>query len=203
VYTFSLKEVHCQTELRQLFSAPCKGDVLLLEDVDTADIWREEMPIQAPESIEHDRDSTDDEPKHRKRRTGITLAGLLNAMDTAREGDVLLIISTNRPETLDAALSRAGRIARETLFGKGFKDIMKKIFQRIYKDQTGEADFNDLANRSKIETPEYEFTAAKMQGFLIAHRTPGAAVKHNAAWVEAEGMKRNPHQRQGSSRECE
>jgi chaperone BCS1 len=191
VYTFSLKEVHCQTELRQLFSAPCKGDVLLLEDVDTADIWREEMPIQAPESIEHDRDSTDDEPKHRKRRTGITLAGLLNAMDTAREGDVLLIISTNRPETLDAALSRAGRIAREILFGKGFKDIMKKIFQRIYKDQTGEADFNDLA------------IAAKMQGFLIAHRTPGAAVKHNAAWVEAEGMKRNPHQRQGSSRECE
>ncbi|KAF3034956.1 hypothetical protein E8E11_005005, partial [Didymella keratinophila] len=192
LYTLSLKEVHSQTELRQLFGAPCKGDVLLLADVDTAGIRREEMQVQAPESMKLGEDSSDDKPpRHRRRRTGITLAGPLDAIDGAREGGVLLIMTTNRLEVLDAALVRAGRIDKENLFGKTSKDIVGRIFKQMYKDQTGEADFNDLANSFESAIPENDFTAAQVQGFLIAHSTSRATVEHIAAWIEAERIKKD------------
>lgn len=180
--------------MRQLFIAPGKGEILLLKDIGTAGIRREETQVQEPESTEHDEDSTDDAPlRHRKRGTGITLAGLLDAVDTARQGGKLLFMTNNRPEALDAARTSAGRIDRRILFGKASKNIAGKIFEVMYKGQEGEADFDDLVNSFESAILENEFTTAEIQCFLIAHSTSGATVKRLAAWVEAEKIEKDQH----------
>lgn len=142
--------MHSQSELRQLFGALCKGDVLLLEDIDTAGIRREDMQAETFEIADQNETGSNDKTRERQKKPGITLAGLLDAIDTARESGVLLIMTTNRPETLDPALIRAGRIDKEIVFGKVSKEIVGKIFQRMYKESREEPDFYDLVQQIEI-----------------------------------------------------
>ena len=58
-----------------------------------------------------EREATVEEARKRTKPSGVTLSGLLNAIDglSARDGRVLFVTS-NRPHILDAALLRAGRV---------------------------------------------------------------------------------------------
>lgn len=66
--------------------------------------------------------------------TGISLSGLLNAIDgvATHEGRVL-IMTTNHPEKLDAALVRPGRVDRRVEFRLAMKDQVSELFVRMYK----------------------------------------------------------------------
>jgi len=66
--------------------------------------------------------------------TGISLSGLLNAIDgvATHEGRVL-IMTTNHPEKLDAALVRPGRVDRRVEFNLAMKDQVSELFVRMYK----------------------------------------------------------------------
>ncbi|USW51424.1 Putative AAA+ ATPase domain, ATPase, AAA-type, core [Septoria linicola] len=65
--------------------------------------------------------------------TGISLSGLLNAIDgvASAEGRVL-IMTTNHPEKLDAALVRPGRVDRKVAFQLAMKDQISELFVRMY-----------------------------------------------------------------------
>ena len=65
--------------------------------------------------------------------TGISLSGLLNAIDgvASHEGRVL-IMTTNHPEKLDAALVRPGRVDRRVEFKMAMKEQMRELFVRMY-----------------------------------------------------------------------
>ena len=65
--------------------------------------------------------------------TGISLSGLLNAIDgvASAEGRVL-IMTTNHPEKLDAALVRPGRVDRKVEFQLAARNQISELFVRMY-----------------------------------------------------------------------
>jgi chaperone BCS1 len=73
---------------------------------------------------------------------GISLSGLLNAIDgvASHEGRVL-IMTTNHPEKLDAALVRPGRVDRKVGFRLAMREEVKELFVRMYRvsEEDGEA----------------------------------------------------------------
>ena len=70
---------------------------------------------------------------HRQPGTGISLSGLLNAIDgvATHEGRVL-IMTTNHPEKLDSALVRPGRVDRRIGFRLAMKEQIQELFVRMY-----------------------------------------------------------------------
>lgn len=66
-------------------------------------------------------------------RTGISLSGLLNAIDgvASHEGRVL-IMTTNHPEKLDAALVRPGRVDRRVEFHMAGRREVEELFYRMF-----------------------------------------------------------------------
>ena len=65
---------------------------------------------------------------------GISLSGLLNAIDgvASHEGRVL-IMTTNHPEKLDAALVRPGRVDRKVGFRLAMREEVRELFVRMYR----------------------------------------------------------------------
>jgi SpoVK/Ycf46/Vps4 family AAA+-type ATPase len=127
----------------------------------------------------------DDRPERRHERERITLAGLLDAIDTARHDGVLLIMTSNQPDTLDAALVRAGRIDKNVYFGRATKAVIGRNFECIYKDLE-RPDFERLASAFVSAIADEKLTAAEIQGYLFAHSTSESALENAASWIEAE-----------------
>lgn len=95
IYSLSLSGARSDADLLSLMSQCARRSILLIEDVDAAFSDR----------------------KQTQGVTGITFAGLLNAIDgaTAAEGQIL-VMTSNHPERLDPALIRPGRVdVREEL----------------------------------------------------------------------------------------
>lgn len=67
-------------------------------------------------------------------KKGISLSGLLNAIDgvASHEGRVL-IMTTNKPETLDDALIRPGRVDLQVAFTNATQEQAKELFERMYE----------------------------------------------------------------------
>jgi len=82
---------------------------------------------------------------------GISLSGLLNAIDgvASHEGRVL-IMTTNHPEQLDAALVRPGRVDRKVGFRLAMRDEVRELFVRMYRvsDEEGGAAASASASAS-------------------------------------------------------
>lgn len=96
-----------------LFSTlPCRC-ILLLEDVDSAGLQRERMSEVA------DSDSSKKAKKGKSSaKKSLTLSGLLNALDgPASVGGRILFMTSNSPDTLDAALVRPRRCEVKILLG--------------------------------------------------------------------------------------
>lgn len=72
---------------------------------------------------------------------GISLSGLLNAIDgVATHEGRCLIMTTNHPEKLDAALVRPGRVDRKVEFHLAMKQQVRELFVRMYSVESGEAE---------------------------------------------------------------
>lgn len=67
-------------------------------------------------------------------KKGISLSGLLNAIDgvASHEGRVL-IMTTNKPEELDEALIRPGRVDLQVGFTNATREQSKELFVRMYE----------------------------------------------------------------------
>lgn len=67
-------------------------------------------------------------------KKGISLSGLLNAIDgvASHEGRVL-IMTTNKPEALDDALIRPGRVDLQVAFTNATSEQARELFERMYE----------------------------------------------------------------------
>lgn len=81
---------------------------------------------------------------------GISLSGLLNAIDgvASHEGRVL-IMTTNHPEKLDAALVRPGRVDRKVGFRLAMREEVRELFVRMYR--VSEEDSEAISSRTHGE----------------------------------------------------
>ncbi|KAF3359158.1 hypothetical protein VdG1_02181 [Verticillium dahliae VDG1] len=85
-------------------------------------------------------------------RKGISLSGLLNAIDgvASQEGRVL-VMTTNHPEALDAALIRPGRVDLQVAFGNATSEQARELFERMYE---ADAAKNDAAVEKSAEATQ-------------------------------------------------
>jgi hypothetical protein len=132
------------------------GTVLLIEDVDCAFGPKRESGEQ----------------------TGVTLSGLLNALDgvSSKEGRILFL-TTNHPERLDAALVRPGRVDRTFHLGNTTADQARRLFLWFYAGREDAPEIEGLARAFADRVPEGRVCMAAIQEHLLRYRKePEAAV---------------------------
>lgn len=184
LYVISLLDPHINdTFLHTFFTNLPKGALILLEDIDSAGLARETFD-KSLESYNRTRYRS-----HRQQpTTRVTLSGLLNAIDGADspEGH-LLIMTTNKPEALDEALIRPGRIDYKI----GFKAVSpvqaRAIFMRMYKGDVDEkVDLDALADSFSEKVPDDVFTPAELQGHLLRFKgEPARALNELDSWMQS------------------
>lgn len=113
IYIMNLSTVNDDNSLLSAFSRAPTHAILLIEDVDAATLPVGRSRKQAPPAS-----ANGSAPPSPEDRPGVSLSGLLNAIDgvASPEGRVLML-TTNHPERLDAALVRPGRVDRSIVFG--------------------------------------------------------------------------------------
>nr|GAT56965.1 mitochondrial chaperone BCS1 [Mycena chlorophos] len=184
--------------LGDLFDGVTPHSILLIEDIDCAFPSRQthvEVSVQGP-----GRPTEMPSP-----RSAVTLAGLLNAMDsvTSQEGR-LLICTTNHIERLDPALIRPGRIDVRIRYSLATAEQLKDAFHRFYPCDTGSpagafkstsgactqlarSEVEQLALEFAAAIPQDAYSVAQIQGYLLGYKKdPFGAVAHVAAWVESQ-----------------
>ena len=131
--------------------------LVLLEDIDSAGIQRE--------NIADDQELVKNPQKKKKSNQKVTLSGLLNAIDgvTSQEGRIL-IMTSNDPDALDAALIRPGRVDRKVFFGPVSRAVVEQIFIRMYSKDPEEHE--DLEAENPVEV--------KVQHFKLLYNLTGS-----------------------------
>jgi chaperone BCS1 len=188
--------------LHRLFLGLPRKCIVVLEDVDSAGIGREQAPSIQPNStsmlpnMEHMPGgmAMDMSPTNTSRRRNmITLSGLLNAIDgNASQEGRLLIMTSNNPDALDAALTRPGRIDKKIYFGNMSQSAGKSIFKRLigrsalsHNATFTMAQVEEYANAFAAKIPTNTFSPAQVQNFLQGCRgDPLKALREVDEWVE-------------------
>ena len=150
---------------------------MLLEDIDTAGITHTRGKAVVPDATrgknaalakdDGDDNSIDDvedvTAADDSKRDGITLSGLLNVIDgvAASEGRIL-VMTTNHPEKLDAALLRPGRVDMSIEFGYARGLDIEKLFSSIYITMEG-----DPPRKSSSTRPHNDHFASSTNGNAI------------------------------------
>jgi chaperone BCS1 len=141
-----------EDNLASLFHDLPRRCIVLLEDVDTAGVTHTRGgTTDSPKDKDKPTDGTDptavdeteakdkDKDKKEENSRGITLSALLNVIDgvAASEGRIL-VMTTNHPEKLDAALLRPGRVDLSITFGRTTQADIEELFTSIYTTMEGD-----------------------------------------------------------------
>lgn len=144
--------------------------IILFEDIDG---------VRAAQSRESDK------PNNGTDR--VTVSGLLNAMDgvASRDG-YITIMTTNRREMLEPALTRPGRIDLELEFGWATPAQAVELFARFYGKAAAAHYTNHIWNR----LPGSGVSMAALQEHYLRHRNdPAAGAELRKLGAEAHGLK--------------
>ncbi|KAG6018389.1 hypothetical protein E4U41_003915 [Claviceps citrina] len=131
VYILSLQDPSMTAEkLHVLLRTIPQRSVLLVEDIDAAGLHRDHGHDQAG----YPADVVAGGARQGDKGSRVTLADFLNAIDGvgASEGRIL-IMTTNRPEMLDEALVRPGRIDVQVPFRLATSRQAEELFCRVFK----------------------------------------------------------------------
>ena len=114
IYVVNLNSLENDSALLHCFSCVPVDAILLLEDIDAAASSRSQ--VVNGEEVQ-----------------GISLSGLLNALDGVAAGSGrLLVMTTNYPERLDSALTRAGRVDVKHCFGFFGREEVDRMVHRFH-----------------------------------------------------------------------
>ena len=148
--------------LRTLVDALPPATLLLIEDVDCV--------------FKSERTTTE--------QTGVTLSGLLNALDgvSSREGRVLFL-TTNHPDRLDPALIRPGRVDRKIELGHATSDQARRLFLWFYQGcHLTPSRLSELADLFATQVPGGKICMAAIQEHLLRHRDEPEAAAHEVVF---------------------
>ncbi|KAF2169577.1 hypothetical protein M409DRAFT_19989 [Zasmidium cellare ATCC 36951] len=198
LYEVKVPSIKDDGELEQMFQEIPPRCIVLLEDIDA--VWSaREQRIDAENG------------------SAVTLSGLLNVLDGvgSQEGRVV-ILTTNKPERLDSALVRPGRIDFKVYMGNISRASAAQMFMRMFApDLLGQnmvrehkktrssarslesGDFLNefvtleqlkmLATQFADQIPENTFTPSQLQGFFQLHLNSAVrAAESIGAWVRRE-----------------
>ncbi|CAE7193851.1 hypothetical protein CFE70_007278 [Pyrenophora teres f. teres 0-1] len=183
--------------LHRLFIGLPRKCVVVMEDIDSAGIGREQAPQEDtarftdPLKLDLDLDQNDWKRKQTSPKS-ITLSGLLNAIDgNASQEGRLLITTSNRPDALDDALTRPGRIDKKVYFGnigtQAGIGMFKRLIGRAARVQDPSVTtelIEQWATEFMHKVPVDTFSPAQIQSFLQDCRGDAAKALHEIdAWV--------------------
>ncbi|KAJ4993484.1 hypothetical protein SVAN01_01032 [Stagonosporopsis vannaccii] len=136
IYCISLSEVGLtEADLNKLFISLPRRCIVLLEDIDSAGLRRDDEPppVESTSSSAPSATKPSVSETLGPRKSLISLAGLLNVIDgvASHEGRVL-IMTSNHPENLDEALTRPGRVDLRISFSLATHTQITDIFMRMY-----------------------------------------------------------------------
>jgi chaperone BCS1 len=136
--------------LRNQVNALPPGAILLIEDIDCAFA----------------------EKRAAGEATGVTMSGLLNALDgvSSREGRILFM-TTNHPERLDPALVRPGRVDRSFHLGHTTPDQAQRLFTWFYCGGQPDPAVEHWARVFASRIPEGRVCMAAIQEHLLRFRS--------------------------------
>lgn len=128
IYYLNLSTVSDDNALLNAFTTADRKCILLLEDVDAVKVAQSrELPAAKVKP--------EDDSKEAESPRGVTLSGLLNAIDGVASADGrLLIMTTNHPEHLDAALVRPGRVDQTFRFEPLAPALAVRLAQAFFPD---------------------------------------------------------------------
>ncbi|KAF2732416.1 P-loop containing nucleoside triphosphate hydrolase protein [Polyplosphaeria fusca] len=189
--------------LHSLFLSLPKKCVVVIEDIDSAGIGREQELSEVEDVRDLARAGSPSFIPARARGRGkkgaarpnmVTLSGLLNAIDgNASQEGRLLIMTSNNPDALDEALTRPGRVDKRVHFGYLNEASARSIFMRLigrHAVASGSVTPEEAASLSSIfarKLPSNTFTPAQVQNFLqYCRRDADKAIGEVAAWAEKE-----------------
>ncbi|KAF1973136.1 hypothetical protein BU23DRAFT_568449 [Bimuria novae-zelandiae CBS 107.79] len=184
LYIMSMNEIDSEQHMKTLSRGPQKGDILLLEDIDSAGTGRENMRGEKDVKLSPNVAGAVENTRGTRTTPKITLSDILSAIDSLNDG-IILIMTSNKPESLEKALIRPDRIDKQVLFGNVGKVVAKIIFVRIYEGGSIEAPLlNELGDSFASKIPGGKLAPAEIQGFLTEHSgRPEAAIADLDQWV--------------------
>lgn len=177
-----LESTMTEADLNHMFNTLPKRCIVLLEDIDTAGLKRDTNTDSEPAASEklnntsgHENLAADIAKELRRANragpgvrdaptqpAGVSLSGLLNAIDgvASHEGRVL-VMTTNHPGNLDAALLRPGRVDMKVEFGLATRHQMEEIFFRMYWSDS------ETHNGSRPATPTSDHFSRKVEEKVV------------------------------------
>jgi chaperone BCS1 len=113
--------------LKEALSKVPAGDIVVIEDIDTHLFKRPDSTAMLVDD--------DDKNKDEAKPSGVTLGGILNALDGIACGtERLVFATTNHPEKLDPALVREGRFDLKLNIGYLTNETLHDYVGRLYPD---------------------------------------------------------------------
>jgi chaperone BCS1 len=158
----------------------------------------DELPVATLLLIE-DVDCAFKESRTTSGDTGVTLSGLLNALDgvSSREGRVLFL-TTNHPERLDPALVRPGRVDRKIELGYATPDQAGRLFRWYYRDSgMSSEELCGHAHRFAAQVPEGKLCMAAIQEHLLRHRRTPEVAAHEVIFESVDASLSSSSARSG------
>lgn len=192
-----IPSVASDADLEQMFQEIPPQCIVLLEDIDA--VWtadRNEVPEREDRSGSGSRTPS----------SNCTLSGLLNVLDGvgSQEGRIV-IMTTNKPERLDGALIRPGRVDMKVHLGSISRKSAEQMFLRMFAPDTtrkinvgdGErreseaaqatGELHDMALGFSRHIPESTLTPSQLQGFFQLYLDSASEAAANIeAWVARE-----------------
>lgn len=160
MYYLPLKDMPADTNLLQLVASVPARSVLLLEDIDASAMAahnRDDKPGD---------DATPVTP-------GITLSGLLNSLDgVATPHGLITILTSNRPDVLDPALVRPGRVDLVEQIGALSVGQLEQLWAIAYPD-----------TQAPTTPPPTGMTAAAVVGIFLRYDDPNYAASAIGSWA--------------------
>ena len=182
IYCISLVDATLTEEdLGIMFTSLPRRCVVLLEDIDSAGLSKrqeeetaekpkpeDEAPARIGAEITRAINSARNDRLTKKDNQGISLSGLLNAIDgvASHEGRVLLM-TTNFPEKLDEALIRPGRVDMKVQFTNATRSQICELFTRMYSADTSASLAPDQMNLSPISKVNGNANHTKLNRSLL------------------------------------
>ncbi|KAK8054277.1 hypothetical protein PG996_013578 [Apiospora saccharicola] len=125
LYEVKMPSVAADHDLEQMFQEIPPQCIVLLEDIDA--VWADRTSSSSgPNSDPHAQSGGGG-------RSGCTLSGLLNVLDGvgSQEGRIV-VMTTNKPEHLDSALVRPGRVDMKVFLGNISQQSAEQMFVRMF-----------------------------------------------------------------------
>lgn len=158
LYLLNLGSIKEDSDLFEAISGVPERAILLIEDVDVNGAVKSRK-----QAAKNAKKPTSDEGDT---KSPLSMSAFLNALDGVMSKDGrLLIMTTNHPERLDAAVIRPGRIDRHETIGPMTAPEIFQMFLRFYPTQTALA--KTLAKQ--VAARNYTVPAAKLQGIFLAN----------------------------------